>query len=288
MKIPKRVLIIDNSKDNQEQVLRTLRSGNYNPEYECVETLRALNKALEKVTESDRLKSAFLTNMSHEIRTPMNGILGFAELLKQPDLTGEQQQEYSRIIEKGGDRMLNIINEIVDISNIESGLMKAMISDININEQMEYIYNFFKTKTALKGLQFSMINSLPSSRTVIKTDREKLYTILTNLVNNAIKYTEDGNIEFGYQIVKNVQEPFMQFFVKDTGIGIPEDRQQVVFDRFVQADIADKMARQGAGLGLSISKAYVEMLGGKIWVESQERIGSTFYFTIPYIKNIKS
>jgi len=237
-----------------------------------------LKQALEQALESDRLKSAFLANMSHEIRTPMNGILGFAELLKEPNLTGETQQEYIKIIEKGGERMLNIINDIVSISKIESGQMEVHMQESNINEQIEYIYTFFKPKIEGKGMQISFKNMLPSSEAILKTDSEKVYSILTNLVKNAIKYTEKGSIEIGY-IQK---DKCLEFYVKDTGIGIPKDRQKAIFERFIQAEIVDKMARQGAGLGLSISKAYIEILGGKIWVESAEGKGSTFYFTLPH------
>jgi len=237
-----------------------------------------LKKAKEKAEESDRLKSAFLANMSHEIRTPMNGILGFAELLKEPGLTGEEQQKYVGIIEKSGARMLNIINDIIDISKIESGLMKLDIKETNINLQIEYIYTFFKPEVEAKGIKLSYKNALPGKEAIIKTDHEKFYAILTNLVKNAIKYSEKGAIELGYER----KGKDIEFFVKDTGIGIPKDRQEAIFERFIQADIADKMARQGAGLGLAISKAYVEMLGGKIWVESEEGVGSAFYFTLPY------
>ncbi|MEI7501571.1 MAG: PAS domain S-box protein, partial [Bacteroidota bacterium] len=241
--------------------------------------------AKENSEESDRLKSAFLANMSHEIRTPMNGILGFAGLLKEPGLTGVEQQEYIRIIEKSGKRMLNIINDIVDISKIEAGQMDMSISESNINEQIEFIYNFFIPEVERKRIQLSFKNTLPSTESIIKTDREKIYAILTNLVKNAIKFTREGSIEFGY-ILKTVSEPVeLEFFVKDTGIGIPKSRQEAIFERFIQADISDKQAFEGAGLGLSIARAYVEILGGKIRVESEEGIGSTFYFTIPY--NVK-
>jgi len=245
--------------------------------------------AKEKAEESDRLKSAFLANMSHEIRTPMNGILGFAELLKMPGLTGEQQQEYIRIIKKSGDRMLNIINDIIDISKIESGQMEVSVSETNIKEQTEFIYTFFKPEAETKGIHLSLKNGLSSAESFIKTDREKVYAILTNLVKNAIKYCDRGSIEFGYNlkadstVAERNRSSELEFYVKDTGIGIPKDRLRAVFDRFVQADIADVRAFQGAGLGLSISKAYTEMLGGKIWLESEEGKGSTFYFTIPYI-----
>lgn len=238
--------------------------------------------AKDKAEESDKLKTAFLANMSHEIRTPMNGILGFAELLKEPALTGERQLKYISMIEKGGARLLNIINDLINISKIESGQTKILISDCNINEQIEYIYTFFKPEVERGGMQIFFQNGLRAKEAVIKTDREKIIAILTNLVKNAIKYSDSGTIELGYKL----KNRYLEFFVKDTGIGIPQDKIEVIFDRFVQADIADKRAYQGAGLGLSITKAYVEMLGGKLWVESEEGKGSTFYFTIPY--NIES
>ncbi|MEI6683130.1 MAG: response regulator [Bacteroidota bacterium] len=248
-----------------------------------------LTLAKEKAEESDRLKSAFLANMSHEIRTPMNGILGFAGLLKEPDLTGEEQQKYIRIIEKSGARMLNIINDIVSISKIESGQMDINMAETNINEQVEYTYTFFRPEAEQKGLKISYNNSLPAKNAVIKTDREKLYAILTNLVKNAIKFCDNGTIELGYTFKPAAPagpaadgKGMVEFYVKDTGIGIPKGRQEAIFDRFVQADIGDTRAFQGAGLGLSISKAYVEMLGGRIRVESDEKKGAIFFFTIPY------
>ncbi len=248
------------------------------------EKLKVLNLDLvvakEKAEESDRLKSAFLANMSHEIRTPMNGILGFAEILQDPEISGEQQQEYLQIIQKSGYRMLNIINDIIDISKIESGLMKANFKESNINEQIEYIYTFFKPEVEAKGLKFSFKMTLTAREAHLVTDREKLYAILTNLVKNAVKFTAEGSIEFGYSFIHDPDS--LLFYVKDTGIGIPKERQHAIFERFVQADISDKMAKQGAGLGLAISKSFVEMLGGKIWVESEVGVGSTFYFTVPY------
>ncbi len=238
--------------------------------------------AKEHAEQSDRLKSAFLANMSHEIRTPMNGILGFASILKDADLTGEERQEYLELMEQSGIRMLNIINDIVDISKIESGLMEVHLKESNINQQIDYIHTFFKPELDKKKIQFFSKKSLSGKEAVINSDREKLYSILTNLVKNAIKYTDKGSIKFGYSLKAKGQIKILEFFIKDTGIGIPKHRQQPIFERFIQADITDKMARQGAGLGLSISKAYVELLGGKIWVKSQEGKGSTFYFTLPY------
>ncbi|NCP05616.1 MAG: PAS domain S-box protein [Flavobacteriales bacterium] len=244
--------------------------------------LNDLVAAKEKAEESDRLKSAFLANMSHEIRTPMNGILGFAGLLKEPGISGQKQQKYIKIIEKSGERMLNIINDIIDISKIESGTMKMYINETDINEKIENLYHFFKPEAKAKNIQFSVEQTLPNNETIVKTDSEKVHAVLSNLLKNAIKFTNKGKIEFGvgYESSSSGKKQ-LKFFVKDTGMGIPIDRQQAIFERFIQADVHDKMALQGAGLGLSISKAYVEMLGGKIWVESQERMGSVFYFTIP-------
>jgi len=183
------------------------------------------------------------------------------------------------IIEKSGERMLNIINDIVDISRIEAGLMDVTLKESNINEQLDYIYTFFKPQVKAKGMQFRPPGLLPDEKAIVVTDREKLFAILTNLVKNAIKYSNEGTIEFGC----GENGSALKFFVRDTGIGIPKDRQHAIFDRFVQADIEDRDASQGAGLGLAICKAYVEMLGGEIWVESEKGKGSSFYFTIPFV-----
>jgi hypothetical protein len=161
---------------------------------------------------------------------------------------------------------------------------------MNINNQLQFVYDTLKFDADNKKINLSFKCALPEKEATIKTDSDKFYRILTNLVKNAIKFTDTGTIEFGYVstgpttlAVGELVEPahLLEFFVKDTGIGIAKDRQEAIFERFIQAEIEDKMARQGAGLGLSISKAYVEMLGGRIWVESAEGIGSTFYFTIP-------
>jgi len=241
-------------------------------------TQEKLYKAKEKAEESDRLKSAFLANMSHEIRTPMNGILGFADLLKTPNLTGIKQIEYIDIIEKSGVRMLSIINDIINISKIEAGLMDLNMINSDINKQLEYIYTFFKPEIEAKGLEFILKNQISEDKLSIKTDREKVYAILTNLVKNAIKFTKTGFIEIGCNLVNDT----IEFYVKDSGIGIHEDMTLNIFERFIQADVNDKEAYQGTGLGLSISKSYVEMLGGEIWIESEFGLGSTFYFKLPY------
>ena len=238
-----------------------------------------LSRLKEKAEESDRLKSAFLANMSHEIRTPMNGIMGLAELLKEPKLTGDEQQLYLDLIKESGARMLNIIKDIIDISKIEADQVKLYHTQVNINDQTEYLYQFFTPETDSKNIKLSLNNGLNYDEAIVHTDKEKFNAILTNLVKNAIKYTNKGTIDFGYKLKDN----HLEFYVKDTGIGISKDRQKAIFDRFVQADIEDRYALEGAGIGLSIAKAYVEMLDGEIWVESKKNKGSTFYFTIPYV-----
>jgi len=237
-----------------------------------------LIQAKEKAEESDRLKSAFLANMSHEIRTPMNGILGFSELLKEPNISTDDQKDFIQTIQISGERMLNTINNIVDVSKIESGLMNLVIAETNINKKIEFTYKFFKPEVERKGLKFIVKNGLSTEDAVIKTDNEKVYGVLTNLVKNALKFTYDGSIEFGYE----KKGAFLEFYVKDTGVGIPKNHKEFIFERFRQGSNDLNRLYEGSGLGLSIAKSYVEMLGGKIWVESEEGRGSTFYFTIPY------
>jgi signal transduction histidine kinase/CheY-like chemotaxis protein len=231
----------------------------------------------EHAQQSDRLKSAFLANMSHEIRTPMNGILGFTELLKEPNLTGDQQNRYIEIIRKSGDRMLNTINDIIDIAKIESGEMIVSITETIINDEIESIYSFFKPEVEQKNLQF-IYNPIKAEEVIcMNTDREKIYCVFSNLVKNAIKFTTKGSIEIGF----TKKEDHLEFFVKDTGVGIGPEMTSVVFERFRQVEDGFSRGYEGSGLGLSISKAYTEMLGGKIWVESELGKGSDFYFTIP-------
>lgn len=233
--------------------------------------------AKEKAEESDRLKTAFLANMSHEIRTPMNGILGFAALLKNQNLTGEEKLEYFNIIEKSGERMLNIINDLINISKVESGMIELSYSRVNVKEQLDYLMAFFLPEATQKGLEFSLDYSLSEKDSELDTDPEKLYAILSNLIKNALKFTKKGSIVVGCYCTASSYE----FYVKDTGVGIPKNKLDLIFERFVQAD--ENLARgyEGAGLGLSISKAYSEMLGGTLKVESEPGIGTCFTFSLP-------
>lgn len=247
------------------------------------ETEFELIESKEQAEESVRLKSAFLANMSHEIRTPMNGILGFAKLLKKPKLKESIQQDYVDIILKSGDRMLNIINNIIDISRIESGQMLVYYSETNIDQILDDLYSFFEEEASRKSINLTLTKATIIEGPILNTDTDKFYAILTNLIKNALKFTNTGEIEFGYKVSDSKNE--LIFYVKDSGIGIPVDKQKVIFERFIQADIEDKMALQGAGLGLSISQAFVKMLGGEIRVESELGNGSTFFFTLPIDKD---
>ena len=232
----------------------------------------------EKAEESDRVKSAFLANISHEIRTPMNGILGFSELLKESDLSGEEMNQYIDLIQKSGQRMLDLINDLIDISRIDAEETKVQITETPLNELMHHIHAFFKHEAESKGLRLTCTTALSDSESTINTDSGKLNQILTNLVKNALKFTRDGGIDFGY-IRKN---EFLEFYCIDSGMGIPAEMQKKVFDRFQQVGNTLTRGYEGAGLGLSITKAYVDMLGGAIRVESVEGEGSTFLFTLPY------
>lgn len=235
-----------------------------------------LIEAKEKAQQSDRLKSAFLANMSHEIRTPMNGILGFLELLGEPDLGEDVRTGYLDIVKKSGQRLLSTINDIIEISKIESGDMQLCSQEINVSQFLSYYYDFFLPQAKGKGLQLEFVQCKTETETIF-TDKSKLDSILTNLIKNAIKFTEKGSIEFGCE---QKDSHTLLFYVKDTGKGIHPDKIDLVFERFMQADNLNTRGYEGSGLGLSITKAYVEHLGGKIWVESEPEKGSCFYFTI--------
>ena len=240
--------------------------------------LEELVAAKEKAEESDRLKSAFLANISHEIRTPMNGILGFSELLKEPHLSGEEMAEFIDLIQKSGHRMLNLINDLIDISRIDAEETKVEISETPLNELLQEMIAFFKPNALSKGLRLTYTAGLSDSESLIETDSGKLTQILTNLINNALKFTIKGGVDFGYRKKGNM----LEFYVIDSGIGIPAEMQDKVFDRFHQVDNSLTRGYEGAGLGLSISNSFVKLLGGKMLVESTDGAGATFSFTLPY------
>lgn len=233
--------------------------------------------AKEKAEESDRLKTAFLHNISHEIRTPLNAIVGFTSLLSEPGIDEESKRSFTETIIHSSDQLLAIINEILEISNIEAGIVKLSKSEVNINHLIHRLYDQYLPKAKTKNLDFCTETPLPEGDAIIITDNTKIIQILTNLLNNAFKFTSEGNVKAGY-IPEN---EYIKFYVSDTGTGIPADQHIKIFERFYQVDHDLSRQYEGTGIGLSIVKAYVELLGGRIWVESEPGKGSAFYFTLP-------
>jgi signal transduction histidine kinase len=241
-----------------------------------------LIKAKEKAEESDRLKSAFLANMSHEIRTPMNGILGFCSLLKRNNLDEEKRIQFIEIIESSGMQLLSTINDIIEIAKIESNLATINKIETNLNTILDDLFQIFHNQIKAKKLEFKLFKPLLDNDAYIYTDEIKIKQILSNLVSNAIKFTEKGSIEIGYEINNRIL-----FYVKDTGIGISSAHYEIIFEHFRQIDFSDKRKYGGTGLGLTIAKALVELLGGEIWLDSELGKGTTFYFTVPYQQSKK-
>jgi len=240
-----------------------------------------LKKALRKAEECDHLKSAFLANISHEIRTPMNGILGYTELLKDTAFVTEQQENSLLVIDRCGRYLLNVIDDIMSISKIESNQAKISCSKTNIDKQIKSVYDLFKAEAEQKGIDIFFNIPSSSKEMIISIDEDKVFVILTKLIKNALKFTKTGSVEFGYNSRLVDGNCNLYYYVKDTGIGIPDEKLGIIFDKFRQGEESLKRNIEGIGLGLTISKAYVEMLGGKIWVESTVGKGSIFYFTIP-------
>lgn len=237
-----------------------------------------LIQAKHKAEESDRLKTAFLQNLSHEIRTPLNGIIGFADLLQQPDITKEERQQFAKIIVDRGQQLSSIINDIITVSSLETRQEHINPEPFHIVSLLKDLVLQFENQAREKGLTLTLHNKLPEQKALIISDKAKIGQIFNNLLTNAIKFTPEGHIEIGCELRGN----FLQFYVKDTGIGIEHSKHQIIFDRFTQADEKIRREYGGTGLGLSICKGFVELLGGRIWVESSPGKGSTFYFTIPY------
>lgn len=241
-----------------------------------------LEKAKEKAEESDRLKSAFLANMSHEIRTPLNAIIGFSELSNDPDITAEEREYFSQIIKSRSADLLSIISDILDISKLDARQMKINETQGSLNKMLNELYAAYNNK-ALQGkkqnIELVLNNELEKGELIIETDFTRLNQILSNLLNNAFKFTEYGKIEIGCRLLLNNQ---LQFYIKDTGIGIPKGKLDNIFERFSQVETTVTKQYGGTGLGLSISKGLAELLGGTIYAESVENKGSTFFVTIPF------
>ncbi|MHC1775057.1 MAG: PAS domain S-box protein [Lentimicrobium sp.] len=260
-------------KLTSDRVLAVIRNTT-----EKMQLVEALYQAVEKAEESDRLKTSFLHNISHEIRTPMNGIVGFANLLTQKGITPDDVSEYNSIINSCSNQLLSIITDIVSIATLEAGQEKVRENQANLNEMMHVVYHQFISKAGEKNLRLSFNPGLNDDQAQVITDDTKLGQVLTNLISNAVKFTNEGGIQVSYA----VEGKYVKFCVEDTGIGITVEMHEFIFDRFRQANIATSSNYGGTGLGLSISKSYIELMGGEIWLESMPGAGSKFYFTIPY------
>lgn len=238
-----------------------------------------LMKAKEKAEESDRLKTAFLQNLSHEIRTPLNGILGFVNVLQDPHFNDERKNQFTEIINSSSDRLLSTINDIVEISKIDAHQVEVNRTSLNLMDILQQHIGQLKEKAAKKGVTLTLNHQLTSENASIEADAVLLNGVISRLLNNALKFTSEGSIELGaypegsYRIV----------FVKDTGMGIPADRLEAIFERFVNADLKLSRSYDGSGLGLAIVKSYLELMNGSSWVESEVGKGSTFYFKIPVV-----
>ena len=251
---------------------------------QIVENEENLKRIAEKAEEADKLKSAFLANVSHEIRTPMNAIIGFSELLSNPDLTQEERDEFINYITQGSNTLMNLIEDIIDITKIEAGQIKINISECNLDQLMDELYATFlkmKNKSGKQKVDLRMNKPLIEKDFIISTDPNRIRQIFSNLIGNAIKFTLEGFIEFGFNFTSSSK---IIFYVKDSGIGIPADKQKLIFDRFGQVEDKQQINQSGTGLGLSISKKLAKLLGGDLTVESKEGKGSTFILTLPLEK----
>lgn len=241
--------------------------------------LQKLRRAEERALESDKLKSGFLANVSHEIRTPMNGVMGFAELLKDETLSQEERLQFIGVIEKSGERMLELINDILNISMVDSGQTKLKLAPVDILELMTSIAQLFTPAAIEKGLALTVEPcSNCGKENSLLMDKDKVVCVLSNLIKNALKYTNTGYVK----ISCGREDGFVKFIVKDSGVGIPEGQFERIFNRFVQVNMTYTKTFDGAGLGLAIAKSYIDMMGGKIWAEPNQTGGSIFIFTIPF------
>jgi PAS domain S-box-containing protein len=249
------------------------------------ENEKELKIAKERAEESDRLKTAFLANMSHEIRTPMNAIIGFSELLHDPELTEANKREFVSLINDNSKILLNLIEDIIDVAKIEAEQLKIVRTTCQVNQILDDLGEYYKKeleKRIDKKIVFKIKKGIKASDFAIITDPLRFKQIMNNLIGNAIKFTDNGFVEIGYQLLEKQKE--LKFYIKDTGIGLKPEKMSLIFERFRQAEESSTKEYGGTGLGLTISRRLVELLDGKIWVESVLHEGSTFFFTLPYKK----
>ena len=242
--------------------------------------------ARQKAEESDMLKTAFLSNMSHEIRTPMNAILGFSNLLSHPGVTENEKDEFVNLIKLNGKNLMSLVEDIIDISKMESGQFEIHNAPCQLHQVLDDVYNVFTDEMKRRGVsnvKLYLKKGISDERIQILADATRLKKVLNNLVGNAIKFTEKGYIEFGYTLNS---EHFIQFYVKDTGIGLPVGKEDEIFNRFSKFSNNEDKLYGGTGIGLTIARHLVKHMGGDIWVEPQPTLGTTFFFTIPFQKII--
>jgi PAS domain S-box-containing protein len=230
-----------------------------------------------RAEESDKLKSAFLANISHEIRTPLNAIMGFSNILLEPSKSEKDLEKNLRIVIESSEQLLTIINDIIDVSKIETGQLLVTEELVNINELMNELYDDYYKKAELKNIHLNLSSRHLKDITKISTDEKRLKQIINNLLHNALKFTKAGEIEFGFREI----EHFIEFYVKDTGIGIASEHHDLIFKRFRQVVPLSHEIYSGNGLGLPIAKALLEKMGGDIFVTSELDKGSTFTVILP-------
>ena len=243
-----------------------------------------LAMSIVEAKESDRLKSAILSNISHEIRTPMNAIIGFSEMLIKNDIPKNKKPVFATIVKDSSARLLRVIDNILTISRLEIDELDSIEEPVCTNDLIMELYFLFIKRANRKKLKLIMHKALTDNDSTIMTDKLRLVQIFNNLIDNAIKFTSSGKIEIGYSLEKE----FLQFFVKDNGIGIPDGMHSKVFESFYQVEMGNSRKFDGIGAGLHISKKLSELLGGKLWLISKPEKGSTFYFTVPYKKTENS
>jgi signal transduction histidine kinase len=246
-------------------------------------TLLLLEKALERATESDRLKTAFLNNLSHEIRTPLNAIVGFSTLLFEPGQVPGNRTEFIDIITHSSDHLLEIVDDVVEISKIETKNVRIILKEVNLNQMLTRVYSRFKPLADEKKILLNYDTRSDLNELILFTDGYKLFQSIVNLVSNAVKFTIEGKVEFGYRVTGDK----IEFYVSDTGIGVGLEHQPHIFKPFYQAERSSTKRSEGTGLGLPIAKAYIELLGGEVWYNSEPGEGSVFCFNIPDTRQVK-
>jgi hypothetical protein len=236
--------------------------------------------AKDKAEESNRLKSSFLANMSHEIRTPLNGILGISQVLSDAGISQSEKEEYLALLDISSKRLIYLVDNLIDVAMIDSGQMIIIKEAFEFNSVVASFKGIYREQADIQNIQLNIILGLNDEDSIIVSDQKRVYQIIDNLINNAVKFTKSGRIDFGYFADENE----ITFYVKDTGIGISRESLPFIFDKFRQVEYSLSRSYEGSGIGLSIVKGLVELLGGRIWAESVLGEGTTFFFTLPLIR----